>query len=219
MISFKFGRYKFLILTFFLIIFFGAFVYAGVLQLTGWRVNKFTASSDLTGLSTAYGITCKKVVNNSSLDYFVPAGTKFEWDSFAANTPPNVSVVNCDCISFEYSPWSACVNGFQTRYLISSTPTGCIGSPVLSQACNCNLVGCPTGTDCRQGTLYYGSTKCKGGSSSISPTCVANSIPYYACQASGSVSRVWWGVANNLCTTYSGLSYADRWMPSWLYLC
>jgi len=131
MISFKLGKYKFLILIFFFIIFIGAFVYAGVLGLGGFKVNKYSSSQPLENLATAYNITCKKVVNNSSLDYFVPLETKFEWDSFVANTPPNVSVVNCDCTSFEYSPWSACVNGFQTRYLISSTS--------FSVVCNYNV--------------------------------------------------------------------------------
>jgi hypothetical protein len=40
------------------------------------------------------------------------------------------------CTSFTYSDWTSCVNNVQTRSVLTSTPTGCVGgSPVLSQAC------------------------------------------------------------------------------------
>lgn len=40
------------------------------------------------------------------------------------------------CTNFTYSAWSACQpNGTQTRTVISSTPSGCTGTPILSQAC------------------------------------------------------------------------------------
>jgi PKD repeat protein len=41
------------------------------------------------------------------------------------------------CTDFTYSAWSACVNGQQTRTVISSSPAGCVGgNPVLTQSCN-----------------------------------------------------------------------------------
>lgn len=36
---------------------------------------------------------------------------------------------------YTYSTWSTCTNGTQTRTVLSSTPVGCAGTPVLSQTC------------------------------------------------------------------------------------
>lgn len=38
--------------------------------------------------------------------------------------------------TYTYSAWSSCTNGSQTRTVVSSTPAGCTGTPVLSQACS-----------------------------------------------------------------------------------
>lgn len=41
------------------------------------------------------------------------------------------------CTSFTYSAWSTCLNGQQTRTVVSSIPSGCAGgNPVLSQSCD-----------------------------------------------------------------------------------
>ncbi|MDD5431323.1 MAG: carboxypeptidase-like regulatory domain-containing protein [Candidatus Pacebacteria bacterium] len=41
------------------------------------------------------------------------------------------------CVSWTYSDWSNCSNNQQTRTIISSLPSGCVGgSPVLSQSCS-----------------------------------------------------------------------------------
>jgi len=57
------------------------------------------------------------------------------------------------CRSFDYSDWSTCYNGVQTRTIIASYPSGCSGgSPVLSQ--DCNLVN-NTCTDSDGGINYY----------------------------------------------------------------
>ncbi len=40
--------------------------------------------------------------------------------------------------TFTYGAWGACVNGSQTRTLISATPPGCTGTPVLTQSCTVN---------------------------------------------------------------------------------
>jgi hypothetical protein len=37
--------------------------------------------------------------------------------------------------TYTYSAWGPCVNGTQTRTIISATPSGCIGTPILSQLC------------------------------------------------------------------------------------
>jgi hypothetical protein len=53
----------------------------------------------------------------------------------------SISIVNGTvppviCTSFTYSSWSACVNGQQTRTLLTSSPSGCVGgTPILSQSC------------------------------------------------------------------------------------
>lgn len=41
------------------------------------------------------------------------------------------------CTSYDYSAWSACVNGTKTRNITKSTPSGCIGgaTPLISNSC------------------------------------------------------------------------------------
>lgn len=46
------------------------------------------------------------------------------------NVPPPVP-----CVSYTYSDWGACVNGQQSRTVISVTPVNCVGTPILTQAC------------------------------------------------------------------------------------
>ena len=44
------------------------------------------------------------------------------------------------CTSWAYSDWSECVNGQQTRNIISSSPENCIdGNPILSQTCQVEI--------------------------------------------------------------------------------
>ena len=40
--------------------------------------------------------------------------------------------------SYTYSDWGPCVNGVQTRSVLSSSPAGCTGTPVLTQTCTVN---------------------------------------------------------------------------------
>lgn len=38
--------------------------------------------------------------------------------------------------TYTYSAWSIfCINGVQTRTVLTSTPAGCTGTPVVQQAC------------------------------------------------------------------------------------
>lgn len=37
--------------------------------------------------------------------------------------------------TYTYSDWSACVNNTQTRTVVSSTPAGCTGTPVITRSC------------------------------------------------------------------------------------
>ena len=56
----------------------------------------------------------------------------------AANLPPGPggSTGGGTCTAFTYSSWSACMNGMQTRTVVSAMPAGCSGgSPVTSQTC------------------------------------------------------------------------------------
>jgi hypothetical protein len=45
-------------------------------------------------------------------------------------------VFAADCTSFNYSNWSSCTNGIQTRTVLNSSPLNCTGgSPTLNQSC------------------------------------------------------------------------------------
>ncbi|HCC05132.1 TPA: hypothetical protein DEP58_02385 [Patescibacteria group bacterium] len=78
---------------------------------------------------------------------FATAGTKRLY-AFAKDAAGNISVGRSDsiiitlpastpiCSSFSYSEWSTCTDNLQSRTVISSTPTGCVGgTPILSQTC------------------------------------------------------------------------------------
>ena len=53
-------------------------------------------------------------------------------NSTIVTTPP----ITPTCTAFTYSEWSTCSNGTQTRTVLTSTPTDCIGgSPLLTQDC------------------------------------------------------------------------------------
>ena len=47
-------------------------------------------------------------------------------------TPPPPAPGAC---SYTYDAWSACAGGLQTRAVVSATPAGCTGTPLLTQAC------------------------------------------------------------------------------------
>lgn len=63
----------------------------------------------------------------------------------ATNPCPQTSVtvnpapVAC---SYSYSSWSSCQAGQQTRTVLSSSPSGCAGTPVLTQACTSASAAC-----------------------------------------------------------------------------
>lgn len=38
--------------------------------------------------------------------------------------------------TYSYSTWGTCVNGLQTRSVVSATPAGCVGTPVTQQSCS-----------------------------------------------------------------------------------
>jgi mono/diheme cytochrome c family protein len=54
--------------------------------------------------------------------------------ALATATPPPPPPPPAAC-TYTYAAWSACVNGTQTRTVVSASPAGCTGTPVLSQAC------------------------------------------------------------------------------------
>ncbi|KKS28477.1 MAG: Fibronectin, type III domain protein [Parcubacteria group bacterium GW2011_GWA2_43_11] len=78
---------------------------------------------------------------------FATDGTKRLY-AFARDAAGNISVGRSDliiiklpattsiCNSFSYSEWTTCTDNLQSRTVISSTPTACVGgTPILSQTC------------------------------------------------------------------------------------
>jgi hypothetical protein len=47
--------------------------------------------------------------------------------------------------TYTYSAWSTCTNGQQTRTVTSATPSGCTGTPILTQSCTTGTTPPPTG--------------------------------------------------------------------------
>jgi len=110
--------------------------------------------------------------------------------------------------SYSYGPWGACqADGTQTRSVASSSPPGCMGNPVLSQACSSGTTctsftygswdACqPDGTQTRT-VLTSGPSGCTGGSPVLSQPCTygapaCTSFTYSAwgaCQPDGTQTR------------------------------
>lgn len=55
--------------------------------------------------------------------------------SNATKYPTTVTPPPPSC-TYTYSAWSTCIGGTQTRTIVSSTPAGCVGTPILSQSCS-----------------------------------------------------------------------------------
>lgn len=53
-----------------------------------------------------------------------------------ASCPSDCTLGGITCTSWTYSAWSTCSSGTQTRTVLTSTPSGCTGNPVLSQPCS-----------------------------------------------------------------------------------
>jgi len=83
------------------------------------------------------------------------------------------------CNTWTYSAWETCTAGNQTRTVLTSAPTGCIGgTPVLTQACisTCNTwtysdwSACSGGNQTRT-VLTSGPAGCSGGSPALTQIC------------------------------------------------
>jgi hypothetical protein len=60
------------------------------------------------------------------------------WTQITPNAPTSMTTnpSPASTCTYTYSAWSACQpNGTQTRTVVSSSPAGCTGTPVLSQSC------------------------------------------------------------------------------------
>jgi len=107
--------------------------------------------------------------------------------SVLAGTTPPPPPPPATCSSFTYSAWGTCVNGTQTRTVLSSSPSGCTGgAPVTSQACTttppppatCTGFTYSTWGTCVNGAqtrtvLSSSPTGCTGGSPVLSQACTA----------------------------------------------
>lgn len=107
--------------------------------------------------------------------------------------------------SYTYSPWSACQPGnFQTRTVVSSSPFGCTGSPLLTQSCRyvapptaCAYTysewsACqPNGTQSRS-VISVGPTGCTGLPAPLTQTCT-----YSTPVGSVNYTALWWDPAES----------------------
>jgi len=98
------------------------------------------------------------------------SGLTRDFNNQVVSNPPDMGVLEYSsgntpvaCTSWVYSPWTACVNNFQTRTATGS-PAGCIGTPdsALSRSCGSCLIvysawsGCVNGGQTRTYTLNAG---------------------------------------------------------------
>jgi hypothetical protein len=104
------------------------------------------------------------LINTSqAINTGVNIGITRDFNNQVVSNPPDMGILEYSsgntpvaCTSWVYSPWTACVNNFQTRTVVGS-PAGCIGTPdsALSRSCgSCVFVysawsGCVNGGQTR----------------------------------------------------------------------
>lgn len=66
------------------------------------------------------------VAPNFDANYVSSLGIGYQ----GTGTPPPTSC------TYTYSAWGPCVNGTRTRTVVSATPVGCVGTPILSELCS-----------------------------------------------------------------------------------
>lgn len=72
--------------------------------------------------------------------------------------------------TFEYSGWSGCVDGYQTRNLLATSPDNCVGTPQLAQTCQTDQLA-----SCNQ--TCSNTDNCQSGLSCLNGQCRAASNP------------------------------------------
>ena len=112
--------------------------------------------------------------------------------SGSVTPPPSVC-------SYTYSPWSTCQpSGTQSRSVISSSPFGCIGSPVLTQLCTYTAPATCTYTysawsACQpNGTQSRTVVSVAPGGCSGSPGPLAQACTYAALADTTNYTALWW---------------------------
>ena len=102
----------------------------------------------------------------------------YVWDGTNGTTQPP-----SPC-TYTYSAWSTCTNGTQTRTVLTALPSGCTGTPVLSQPCGVTPSPCTytkTGTGpCVSGqsldTYSASPTGCTGTAPVTYTTCTTGAV-------------------------------------------
>ena len=114
------------------------------ISISGANADEFSQTSDCTTVSPSGSCTV-----NVTFTPTTQAGTKSAIISISSNYPkkPTVNVkikgkaVGSPRCTYTYSEWGPCQpNNTQTRTVISSSPAGCAGTPVLSQSCIPTLI-------------------------------------------------------------------------------
>lgn len=140
------------------------FLATGSLTVAGYLTGYNIASSTVTKIQDMIfdkGIynAGYRVINNTSVNYFMPTKTESEWDSFVANKPNNVLVDpirNGEWSEYVFGSWGSCSascgGGTQTRTGTRSCTdpsplnggNGCVGSTTTSESQSCNTSACST---------------------------------------------------------------------------
>lgn len=137
-----------------------------------------------------------------------------------ANLPPPPGATAC---VYAYSAWSACqADGTQSRTVVSASPAGCSGTPVLTQSCTSTPQACtytysawsacqPDGTQTRS-VVSATPAGCTGtpmltqACTYTAPTCTYTYSAWGACQPDGTQSRTVISAAPAGCTGTPRLS-------------
>ncbi|MGO9950954.1 MAG: hypothetical protein ACLPN1_01935, partial [Dissulfurispiraceae bacterium] len=131
----------------------------------GTQSGVYTNSADV-GSALTYSITASCGVN-----YYIAGQAYVAGDSSDISADSGEVVKNTPCAAppacaYTYSPWSACQpNGTQTMTILSTSPSGCVGTPLpLTQTCTYD----PPTPQCTSYTYTLGTCQSTGTASVIS---------------------------------------------------
>lgn len=96
-----------------------------------WNAIQNTFTSTYPGLKST-GCACK-----DRLGYLRDPAASFDYVACLPVYPGSAGGSNPTppACAYTYSTWSTCVNGTQTRSVVTSSPSGCVGTPVTTQSC------------------------------------------------------------------------------------
>jgi len=100
-------------------------------------LDKYYKNSGIKAINNYWGTTNENEIEDMIYDNNdnIAINNNINYQPFSTKPSPNTPAL-ITCISWTYSDWGKCVSGWQSRSIISSSPSNCIGGdPIIKQSC------------------------------------------------------------------------------------